>query len=303
MIHNYCCQFDTLNHEYVSIVGAFKNLFFFWQKPDQANADYHQDLMALVKVIEEYGGPGSITHFPNMIKKELESKNPGIDMSKATPNQVKEAKKTVRKKILAALMLDGANGQKYGELKRGMAENYVTGMSEYPKSPEVVLRVLTAYKPPAGWNKRRQDAGAASKEGAVFAQTEGNNWKANVTCHNCKKKGHIAWECPNKNEAQVDEQIHANVQEEDLDEGDNTFVQKEERGIVNKNYILLDNQSTVDQIANPKLLKNIRKASKPITVHCNTGATTTDLEGELGSMTVKHNSYSIANVLSFHSIK
>jgi hypothetical protein len=42
----------------------------------------------------------------------------------------------------------------------------------------------------------------------MFAQTEGNNWKANVTCHNCKKKGHIAWECPNKNDAQVDEQIH-----------------------------------------------------------------------------------------------
>jgi hypothetical protein len=101
----------------------------------------------------------------------------------------------------------------------------------------------------------------------------------------------------------VDEQIHANVQEEDLDEGDNIFVQKEERGIVNTNYILLNNKSTVDQIANPKLLKNIRKANKPITVHCNAGSTTTDLKGELGSMTVKHNPYSIANVLLLHSIK
>jgi hypothetical protein len=41
-------------------------------------------------------------------------------------------------------MLDGANGQKFGELKRGMAENYVTGTSEYPESPEVVLHILTA---------------------------------------------------------------------------------------------------------------------------------------------------------------
>ncbi len=154
-----------LNNEYVLIVGAFKNLFSFWQKPDQANADYHKDFMALVKVIKEYGGPGSIKHFPNMIKKDLESKNPGINMSKATSDQMKEAKKTVRKKILAALMLDEANDQKYGELTRGMAENYVTGTSEYPESPEVVLCILTAYKPPAGWNKHRQDAGAASKEG------------------------------------------------------------------------------------------------------------------------------------------
>jgi hypothetical protein len=124
-----------------------------------------------------------------------------------------------------------------------------------------------------------------------------------VTCHNCKKKGHITRERPNKNGVQVDGQIHANIQEEDLDEGENIFVQNKERGIVNKNYILLDNQSTVNQIANPKLLKNIRKASKPITVNCNAGSTTTDLEGELGSMTVKYNPYSIANVLSLHSIK
>jgi hypothetical protein len=50
-------------------------------------------------------------------------------------------------------------------------------------------------------------------------------------------------------------------------------------------------------------LKNIKKASKPITVHCNAGSTTTDLKGELGSMTVKHNPYSIANILLLHSIK
>ncbi len=50
-------------------------------------------------------------------------------------------------------------------------------------------------------------------------------------------------------------------------------------------------------------MKNIRKANNPITVHCNAGSTTTDLEGELESTTVKHNPYSIANVLSLHSIK
>jgi hypothetical protein len=124
-----------------------------------------------------------------------------------------------------------------------------------------------------------------------------------MTCHNCKKKGGITWECPIKNGAQVDRQIHAIIQEKDLHEGGNIFVQNEERGILNKNYILLNNQSTGNQRANPKLLKNTRKASKPITVHCNAGSTTTDLEGELGSMTVKHNPYSIANILLLHRIK
>jgi hypothetical protein len=65
---------------------------------------------------------------------------------------------------------------------------------------------------------------------------------------------------------------------------------------VNKNNILLDS-------ANPNILKNIRNATKPIAVHCNAGSTTTNLEGELWSMTVKHYPYSIATVLSHHSVR
>jgi hypothetical protein len=51
------------------IVGALKNLLYLFQKTTQSNADYHKDFMAMVEVIEEYGGAGSLTSFPNMIKK------------------------------------------------------------------------------------------------------------------------------------------------------------------------------------------------------------------------------------------
>jgi hypothetical protein len=148
MIRGYCCQFDTLNDEYMSIVGAIKNLLYLFQKPTQTNSDYQEDFTAMVEVIEEYGGAGSLTYFPNMIKKELTTKS--IDMEKATGDKMKEAKKPVREKFLAALMLNGANCDKYGELKRSMAENYVTGTSKYPESPEVVLHILNAYVPPVG---------------------------------------------------------------------------------------------------------------------------------------------------------
>jgi hypothetical protein len=75
------------------------------------------------------------------------------DMSNATNEQMKEGKKAVCEKFLAALMLSGANGAKNNDLKRGMNENFVTGTSTYPESPEAVLRILNAYVPPAGWNK------------------------------------------------------------------------------------------------------------------------------------------------------
>jgi hypothetical protein len=105
--------------------------------------------MVLVKVIKEYGGAGLLTHFPNMIRKELSSKNIA-DMSKAMPDILKEAVSVVRDKFLAALMLNGANTAKYNKLKRGMSENYVTGTSEYLKSPELVLCILNTYQPLPG---------------------------------------------------------------------------------------------------------------------------------------------------------
>jgi hypothetical protein len=130
MNRGYCCQFDLLSDEYMAIGAAIKNLFYFFQKNNQSNADYHEDFIAMLKVIKEYGGAGSMMHFPNMLKKE--NKSMGMDLAKATSNQLKQAKKTMRDKFLAALMLSGANGAKYNDLKRNMKENFATGLSRYP---------------------------------------------------------------------------------------------------------------------------------------------------------------------------
>jgi hypothetical protein len=93
MIQGYCYKFDKLNEEYMGLVGAFKNLLYFFQKPTQSNLDYHEDFLALIEVIEEYGGAGLLIHFPNMIKKELLSDN--LDVTKATLDELKKAKKKV----------------------------------------------------------------------------------------------------------------------------------------------------------------------------------------------------------------
>ncbi len=174
-------------------------------------------------------------HFPNMLKKEIESM--GTDLAKSTSDQLKQTKKTVRDNFLAALMLSGANGAKYNDLKRNMKENFVTGTSRYPESPKAVLRILNAYHPPAGWNRRKQDTGAGTEVGTMFAQAEGggDSWKARINCHKCRKKRHIARECPKK-EIEQD----ALTEEEDINKGDNIIMQHKERGVVNENWVLLD---------------------------------------------------------------
>ena len=52
----------------MAIVAAIKNLFYFFQNGDQANTDYHKEFMAMMEVIEEYRGVGSLTHFLNLLK-------------------------------------------------------------------------------------------------------------------------------------------------------------------------------------------------------------------------------------------
>ncbi len=143
----------------------------------------------------------------------------------------------------------------------------------------------------------------------MFAQTEGDNlWKTSVNCHNCGKKGHITRGCPERKQAGNQEHIHVNNQkdgcnEDDINKGGNIFVQKREKGVIKKNWLLLDSQSTVDQVANPALLKSIRKAASAVTVCCKVGSTSTNLERDLGNVTVKHNPHSIANVVSLHETK
>ena len=139
----------------------------------------------------------------------------------------------------------------------------------------------------------------------MFVQTDNVSWKADINCYKCGERGHLARERTKKITKEA-EQMHATIAEEegqDLDKVENIFVQSGTIGGVNRSYALLDNQSTVNQITNPSLLANIRKTKNPIAVHCNNGLSYTNLESDLGGMTMYHNPHGIANVLLLESTK
>jgi hypothetical protein len=103
--------------------------------------------------------------------------------------------------------------------------------------------------------------------------------------------------------------MHATIEEEavadeeDTDNGENIFMQEREGGVVDRNWVLLDSQSTIDHVSNPAMLTNIRKAKIPSKIHCNAGSTCSVLKGNFESITVKHSPYRIANVLSLNGAK
>ena len=90
------------------------------------------------------------------------------------------------------------------------------------------------------------------------------------------------------------------VEEKNTNDRENIFVKKE-GGVVDRNWVLLDSQSTVDQVSNPAMLTNIRKATNPSKIHCNARSTCSVLERNFGSLTVKQSPYRFANVLSLNS--
>jgi hypothetical protein len=75
-------------------------------------------------------------------------------------------------------------------------------------------------------------------------------------------------------------------------------------GHVPCDWILLDNQLTVDGFYNKKLLRNIRQADSHMDIHCNVGVTSTNLIGDLpGYGPVWYHPNGIAKIISLARMK
>ena len=161
----------------------------------------------------------------------------------------------------------------------------------------------------------------------------------NIQCFRCRAMGHYASQCPETledaqgileesnetgtnllqhsttDEAKTDKTNainFASLGDHDEDNNDTSFifaqdvrlVETQHGGRLPPEWILLDNQSTVDVFTNRRLLKNIRRSNKNMFIHCTAGVAKTNLIGDLpGYGTVWYHPNGIANILSLPKVK
>jgi hypothetical protein len=313
-----------------SLFEAYKKFFNQVQGRTTTVKEHLTNFNNRVDVIESIGGSFSLD--PGMLRYVLNGKKEE-DLDEEA---LAIAHQEVRDRTLASAFMMTSDRGRFGKFIEGIENDYNEGHNRWPATVADAYHRLTYYSNNPRLGQR--EVGGEGEIAFVNADGDkGGEKKAkaknkeHVTCHRCKKKGHYASECDGERMSDKedkkpttekkkqtgttlltegaydtdflddqDEYTHYQfINTESGEMGNEIAMQIESGGKLPKDWILLDNQSTVDVFCNRKLLTNIREHSKTMDIHCNAGVTSTNLIGELrGYGTVWYNPTGIANILS-----
>ena len=243
LIQGLCCSYDSKTQSVMATVASHKKLFTFFQRDGIDNSSYHREFIALVETIETYGGHGAIGITPTFVAqklREMHSAGTCVDPASPTSAELAAANSSVREEFLAALMLSGANRDRYGALRNELANQFTFGSDLYPKSTDQCLTMLNRRvdnlpRTPRGPPRPPPGGGTPSPqvdEALVFAQdtttpppapgkpkndapskTSSSSGSVSrgskvrmIICKTCGQQGHISTHCPQRNPPA---QVHA----------------------------------------------------------------------------------------------
>ena len=160
--------------------------------------------------------------------------------------------------------LECANPARYNTLCYSLRNNSLTSVDYYPKIFTDSLNLLSHYRPPVkhtipqcgggkqrGKNVHLTQVKDIDQQFESISGTDGNT-RADVTCYNWKRPGHILLFCPNEENIQ---KFHVTLNQSEV--------------LIPISWVLFDSGSTVSSIFNADIVDNIRDANVTTTVHTN----------------------------------
>ena len=205
--------------------------------------------------------------------------------------------------FLAIVFLQGADHIRYGALWTTLANDLAMGLDKYPTSVSKAMHMLTTWKDPnkkatatSNINQRNPTA-SERRDGLTFAQvvseaipgTDGSYFE-NVKCYNCNVMGHYAKSCPARESA---------IQ--------GAHISCAHSHLLNKEDLLLDNQSTVSIVNDSSLVKDLVKDPRGVRIYTNGGYIDADWRGVSTILpklqNVWYNKDSVANIFSLAEVK
>jgi hypothetical protein len=143
IIGGYCCRFD--NHQQSTWAqGAKKCMELYYQGYDTDMTDYIENFMALVGVIETYGG--TYGREPGLVKAQVLKQGVATaDLDTPNPDELKKAKATCQEEYLSCMILHRANQSRYAKSKDDLCNDMAKGIDNFLKTIVETTRLMNEY--------------------------------------------------------------------------------------------------------------------------------------------------------------
>ncbi len=185
LIQGLCCSYDSKVQSVMATVASHKHLYTYYQRDGVDNQTYHREFLSFVETIETYGGLGAVGVIPVFLQEKIvDLHNQGLIADATTPTNAERALAVgaVREEYLAALMISGANRERFSALRTDLQNQYGYGNDLYPKTTDQCLSLLNRWTVTTPSCPKRGDIQASApvqpkqeeNEALVFAQDGGS---------------------------------------------------------------------------------------------------------------------------------
>ncbi len=219
-IRGMCCKVNNMAQALYLLVQLKKRLYYFIQEWDQTNDQYLKEFKALANVVITFRGSfGMELMMLKAIMKEQDIKE-GEGEDGPTTEQRDKGLEILKNQYLTLLFISNADRNRYKKLRDDLANQYLMGADNYPKTLEQAVKLLNNYQsgvPQFKPRNRRNDKNIA------FVQEGGEKKKKSkehIKCYNCHEMGYYSNECPQQN---VEDRVaNMNTSSGDRDDSNNS---------------------------------------------------------------------------------